>query len=184
MEINGERRIAAAREEVWRALNDPDILRHCIPGCEALVAAGDNAFDGTMTARIGPVTAKFSGKVTLADLDPPNGYRLVGEGKGTAGFAKGEASVRLVAAESATVLSYSAKAQVGGKLAQVGSRLLEGTTRKLAEQFFARLDEALTVPAPAVATPVPVAGKAGVPAWTWAAILVVAVALLVWYFAS
>jgi hypothetical protein len=142
MDIKGAYRIAAAREKVWAALNDPEILRACLPGCEALEKTGDNGYTATIKAKIGPVSAKFSGAVTLEDLDPPKGYRIVGEGKGgVAGFAKGGAKVTLADEGAATLLSYDAEAKVGGKLAQIGSRLVLGTARKLADDFFRKFAE-------------------------------------------
>ena len=189
MEIDGEQRIPAAREDVWTALNDPQTLRLCIPGCDSLERISESAFDGTVTAKVGPVKAAFGGRVTLSDIDPPNGYTLTGEGKGTAGFAKGEASVRLREDGGETVLSYTAKAQVGGKLAQVGSRLIDGTVRKLSGQFFANLSEHLsasevapTVAAPAPETPATTFGGLSPKAWTVG--LIALAALLLWVFVA
>jgi carbon monoxide dehydrogenase subunit G len=142
MDMTGEYRIAAPREAVWAGLNDPAILQACIPGCETLEKTGDNEFKATVRIKIGPVSARFGGKVTLTDLDPPNGYRIVGEGSGgAAGFAKGGATVNLTSEGSETILRYKADAQVGGKLAQVGSRLIEGTSNKLAGEFFSAFAE-------------------------------------------
>jgi len=142
MEIKGEYRIPATRETVWQALNDPDVLRECIPGCEALEKVSDTQLTATVKAKVGPVSAKFSGEVTLEDLNPPEGYRIVGEGKGgVAGFAKGGAVVHLAEDGGDTVLTYDADAKVGGKLAQIGSRLIQGTARKLADQFFRNFAE-------------------------------------------
>jgi len=137
MEIKGAFRIAAPRATVWAALNDPNVLRKCLPGCEKLQKESDTRLAATLQAKVGPVSAKFSGVVTLLDLDPPNSYRIVGEGKGgIAGFAKGSATVTLREDQGATILGYDAQAQVGGKLAQIGSRLVLGTARKLADEFF------------------------------------------------
>jgi len=137
MEMTGEQVIPVSQQATWDALNDLAVLKACIPGCESLVASGDNQFDVVLTAKVGPVSAKFKGKLTLADLDPPNGYNIAFEGQGgVAGFAKGGAEVRLLPDGSGTKLSYAAKANVGGKLAQIGSRLIDGTARKLADQFF------------------------------------------------
>jgi carbon monoxide dehydrogenase subunit G len=145
MEIKGAYKIAAPRQTVWAALNDPVILKKCLPGCEKLEKDGDNAFTATIKAKVGPVSAKFSGAVTLQDLDPPNGYRIVGEGKGgVAGFAKGGAKVTLTEEGGATVLAYDAEAKVGGKLAQIGSRLIDGTARKMADDFFSKFAALLT----------------------------------------
>jgi uncharacterized protein len=187
MEIDGEQRIAASTEDVWKALNDPQALRQCIPGCDSLERISENEFDGSVTAKVGPVKATFGGRVTLSDIDPPNGYTLNGKGQGTAGFAKGEANVRLRADGGGTVLSYTAKAQVGGKLAQVGSRLIDGTVRKLAGQFFANLSGHLAADkeAPAAAPPeVPATTSGGLSPKAWIAGLIVLAALLAWVYAA
>ena len=139
MDLTGNVRIPAARDAVWRALNDPEILRRCIPGCERMEREEGDVFTATVAAKVGPVSARFSGKVSLADVDAPNGYRLVGEGSGgVAGFGKGEAAVTLSDEDGGTILSYVAKAKVGGKLAQIGQRLVDATARKLADDFFTR----------------------------------------------
>ena len=139
MEIKGEYRIAAPREKVFAALNDPAVLQACIPGCESLEKTSDTEMKAKVRMRIGPVSAAFSGKVTLSDLDPPNGYRISGEGQGgAAGFAKGGAVVALKEDGSDTVLTYNVDAQVGGKIAQVGARLIDGTAKKLADEFFSK----------------------------------------------
>jgi uncharacterized protein len=139
-------------------LNNPDVLKACIPGCEELNKTSDTELVAKVIAKIGPVKAAFGGKVTLSDLDPPNGYTITGEGQGgAAGFAKGGAKVRLEAVDggAATVLHYAADAQIGGKLAQIGSRLVEGTAKKLADEFFAAFAaQAATAPAsPSAAAP-------------------------------
>lgn len=137
MDMNGERLIPAPRQVVWAALNDPEILRACIPGCESLEKTSDTEMTATAAVKLGPVAAKFSGKLTLSDLDPPNGYKLSGEGRGgPAGFAKGSAAVRLADAEGGTLLSYTVSAQVGGKIAQVGGRLIDATAKSMTDQFF------------------------------------------------
>jgi carbon monoxide dehydrogenase subunit G len=154
MNLTGEYRIPAPREAVWAALNNPDVLKACIPGCEELTKASDTELVAKVVAKIGPVKAAFGGKVTLSDLDPPNGYTITGEGQGgAAGFAKGGAKVRLEAADggAATVLHYAADAQIGGKLAQIGSRLVEGTAKKLADEFFAAFAVQAAAGAPATA---------------------------------
>ncbi|BAI73968.1 carbon monoxide dehydrogenase subunit G (plasmid) [Azospirillum sp. B510] len=151
MDMSGSQRIEASREAVWAALNDPEILRQCIPGCEEVVRQSDTEMTAKVVAKVGPVSAKFTGKVTLSDLDPPNGYTISGEGSGgVAGFGKGGATVSLSDDGGATVLTYTAKAQVGGKLAQIGSRLVDATARKMAEDFFARFTQ-IVGPAPAEA---------------------------------
>jgi carbon monoxide dehydrogenase subunit G len=152
MDLTGEYRIPAPREAVWAALNNPDVLKACIPGCEELNKTADTEFVARVVAKIGPVKAGFGGKVTLSDLDPPNGYTISGEGQGgAAGFAKGNAKVRLepVDGGGATILRYSADAQIGGKLAQIGSRLVEGSAKKLADEFFAAFAAQVSVEAPA-----------------------------------
>jgi carbon monoxide dehydrogenase subunit G len=138
MTMNGEVQLAAPREVVWDKLNDPEVLKACIPGCDSLEMLSDHEFQAVATNRIGPVKATFKGKVTLSDLDPPNGYKISGQGDGgIAGFAKGGAVVNLKPAEGGgTVLSYSVEAQIGGKLAQLGQRLVNGAAKKLADQFF------------------------------------------------
>ena len=142
MEMKGEYRIPASRETVWQALNDPDVLRACIPGCQELEQTSETSFAATVKTKVGPVSATFKGEVELEDIDPPAGYRIQGEGTGgVAGFAKGGASVRLAEDGGETVLTYDAEARVGGKLAQIGSRLIAGTARKLADQFFGNFAE-------------------------------------------
>jgi len=143
MEMSGEQRIPAPRSVVWEALNDPEVLKASIPGCESLERneAGDG-FDAQVRAKVGPVSAKFAGTVTLSDINPPESYTISGEGKGgAAGFAKGGAKVSLTEAEGETLLSYAAEAKVGGKLAQLGSRLIDGTARKMADDFFSRFSQ-------------------------------------------
>lgn len=137
MDMTGEYTIKAPREAVWAALNDPDMLKGAIAGCEELVKDGDG-FKATVVAKVGPVKAKFGGRVTLSDLDPPSGYTITGEGQGgAAGFAKGGAKVRLKDdGAGGTLLQYEANAQIGGKLAQIGSRLIDGTAKKMADDFF------------------------------------------------
>lgn len=150
MEIKGEYRIAAPREKVFAALNDQEILKACIPGCESLEKLSDTEMTAKVRLRIGPVSAAFGGKVTLSDIDPPNGYKISGEGQGgVAGFAKGGAVVRLTDDEGVTVLAYDVDAQVGGKIAQVGARLITGTAKKLADQFFGKFAEMVGAPPPA-----------------------------------
>ena len=147
MELNGERTLAADRDAVWQALNDPEILRQCILGCEEIERLSDDEMDAKVTAKFGPVKAKFAANIQLQEVNPPESYRLVGEGKGgVAGFAKGHADVRLEAITSesgapATQLTYTADMQVGGKLAQVGSRLVSGTSNKIINTFFERFAE-------------------------------------------
>jgi carbon monoxide dehydrogenase subunit G len=145
MDITGEYRIAAPRERVWAALNDPDVLRRALPGCKTLEQTGAQEFSATVVAKVGPVAATFKGKVELADLDPPNGYTLTGRGQGgPAGFAKGSARVRLAAEGEATVLTYVATVDLGGKLAAVGGRLVAGVAKSMADTFFATFSAVVT----------------------------------------
>ena len=142
MEMTGHYQIPASREKVWAALNDPVVLKACIPGCEDLEKLSDTEMTATVKAKVGPVSATFKGNVTLSNLDPPNGCTITGEGKGgPAGFAKGGADVTLAEDDGATLLTYTAKAQVGGKLAQVGARLIDATAKQMADQFFAAFVE-------------------------------------------
>jgi uncharacterized protein len=142
MEMTGEQLIPLPQEKTWRALNDTEILKTCIPGCESIDKQSDNEYLLTMTAKVGPVSAKFKGKMTLSEIDPPHAYTLLFEGQGgVAGFAKGQASVRLVPEGDGTKLGYAVKAMVGGKLAQVGARLIDGVAKKLSEQFFSAFNE-------------------------------------------
>lgn len=138
MELSDQQNIKASREQVFAALNDPEILRQCIPGCEGLDKISDTEMTAKVTLKVGPVKAKFSGAVTLSNLNPPDSYTITGEGKGgAAGFAKGGADIELhTESDGSTTLKYNVKVNVGGKIAQLGSRLMESTTRKLASQFF------------------------------------------------
>ena len=139
MDMTGERRIPAPRQKVWDALNDPAILKACIPGCETLEKTSDTDLKATAAVKIGPIAARFTGKVQLVNLDPPNSYRIQGEGAGgVAGFAKGGADVTLADEGINTILSYDVKAQVGGKIAQLGARLIDATAKQMADQFFDR----------------------------------------------
>jgi carbon monoxide dehydrogenase subunit G len=152
MEIKGEYKIAAPRDKVFAALNDPAVLQACIPGCESLEKTSDTEMKAKVRMRIGPVSASFSGKVTLSDIDPPNGYRISGEGQGgAAGFAKGGAVVALREDAGETVLTYNVDAQVGGKIAQVGARLIDGTAKKLADEFFGKFATMVGGPPPGAA---------------------------------
>lgn len=144
MKLTGEYAIPAPKETVWEALNDPAILQECIPGCESFDSSGDNEFVAQVTAKVGPVKAKFKGKIALSDLVPPQSYRITGEGQGgAAGFAKGGATVSLRDAGDSTVLSYEVDATVGGKLAQIGQRLIDSTAKKMADDFFGAFSEHL-----------------------------------------
>ena len=152
MQMNDSQRIPAARDKVWAALNDPEVLKQCIPGCQNLDMSAPNEMTATVVFKVGPVKATFGGKVTLSDLDPPNSYRISGEGSGgVAGFAKGGATVRLEAeSDDVTILHYQVDAQIGGKLAQLGGRLIDSTAKKLAAEFFTSFAAVVGEP---VATP-------------------------------
>ena len=139
MDMTGERRIPAPRQIVWEALNDPEVLKASIPGCESLEKLADDQMKATAAIKVGPISARFTGKVQLTDIDPPNGYRISGEGQGgVAGFAKGGANVTLTDDGADTLLSYQVNAQVGGKLAQLGGRLIDATAKQMADAFFDR----------------------------------------------
>jgi carbon monoxide dehydrogenase subunit G len=145
LEMSGEYVLPQSREKVYAALNDAEMLKKCIPGCEELVKESDNEFAAVVKLAVGPVSARFKGRVRLEDLDPPNGYRIAGEGEGgVAGFAKGGATVKLTEVPEGTKLTYNAEANVGGKIAQLGQRLLAGTSKKIADKFFANFTAALS----------------------------------------
>ncbi len=153
MDMTGERRIPAPRETVWAALNDPEVLKAAIPGCESLEKTSETEMKATASVKIGPIAARFTGKVQLSDIDPPNGYTIGGEGQGgVAGFAKGGAKVRLEPDGGATLLRYEVNAQVGGKIAQLGARLIDATAKSMADQFFNRFTAHLTPPEAAEAS--------------------------------
>jgi carbon monoxide dehydrogenase subunit G len=163
MEMAGEQLILLEQNLVWDALNDPQILKECIPGCESIKQTAENQYAIVMTAAVGPVKAKFNGSLTLSDIAPPNSYSLAFTGSGgAAGFGKGGAHVSLVPEGNGTKLVYTATAQVGGKLAQVGSRLIDGVAKKVAEEFFTRFKAAL--PAPAETAPLPPVADPVIPA--------------------
>jgi len=144
MVMTGEQQLAAPREKVWAMLNDPAVLKSCIPGCETLDVIGENEFQAVATNKIGPVKARFKGKVRLTDMNPPTSYRISGEGDGgVAGFAKGGATVSLSDKDGGTLLTYNVEAQIGGKLAQLGQRLVNGAAKKLADDFFTRFAQAV-----------------------------------------
>jgi len=188
MEMTSTRVVDAPPEKVWAALNDPAVLKDAVPGCETLERVSDNEWRAVVAARVGPVSARFNGRMLLADLDPPNGYTLKFEGQGgAAGFANGEARVSLAPADGGkTALTYTAKAQVGGKLAQIGSRLIDGAAAKMADDFFARFAALLAPPAPAVdvadagvAAPGAPPSSGGKPVIRYVAIVAIAL-LLAW----
>ena len=149
MEMKGEQLIPAPQQAVWDALNDPGVLKACVPGCESIEKSGDNEYQVLMVARVGPVSAKFKGRLTLSDINPPSSYSISFEGQGgAAGFAKGSAQVSLSSEGAHTRLSYEVKANVGGKLAQIGSRLVDAAAKKVADDFFRNLNENFASAAP------------------------------------
>jgi carbon monoxide dehydrogenase subunit G len=189
MELTGEHLIPVPQQKVWDALNDPEVLKACIQGCETIERVSDTEFKVALTAAVGPVKAKFNGKLLLSDLNPPTSYALTFEGSGgAAGFGKGGATVVLAPDGDGTKLVYSAKATVGGKLAQVGSRLIDGVAAKMASDFFVRFNEKIApAPAPAlgaapgeaVAAPAPAGGGTR----TWIIVGVIVLILIAAYFA-
>jgi len=182
MQLSDEIRIDAPREKVYAALNDPEILKKSIPGCEEIEQISETELVATVVTRIGPIKAKFKGQVTLSDLNPPQSYTISGEGKGgTAGFAKGGAKVSLEEDGGATILRYDVQADVGGKLAQLGGRLIEGTAKNLAGDFFNAFSEAVAGPAEDGA-PVVALKKAGIHPMVWVIGAVIALGVL--YFLS
>lgn len=205
MDMSGEQIIPAPRAMVWAALNDPEILKQAIPGCEVIEKHSDTELSATVVAKVGPVKATFKGKVTLSDIDPPNGYTISGEGQGgAAGFGKGGAKVALSDVPEGTKLAYTASAQVGGKLAQIGARLVDGAAKKMADDFFVRFNEivaakasaeaapaaapeaaasaAPAAPPPAAAPSATPATGGGIPAWAWIGGLIVVVLVATWLF--
>lgn len=181
MKMSGEKILNAPQTKVWAALNDTDVLRQSIPGCESFEQQPDGSYKATVAAKIGPVQARFNGIVRLSDLDPPNGYTISGEGSGgAAGSAKGGAKVRLARADGGTRLTWDADAQISGKLAQIGSRLIESTANHMAGQFFDRFSQVIAGAEP------PQASAAGmIPPWIWiaAAVGVAALAVLIYVLA-
>ncbi|TSA11276.1 MAG: carbon monoxide dehydrogenase [Betaproteobacteria bacterium] len=180
MEMTGEQIIPAAQAEVWRGLNDPEVLKSCISGCESIERLSDTEYTIVTTAAIGPVKAKFRGKLQLADIDAPNSYSLAFDGQGgVAGFGKGSAKVSLTAEGASTRLSYAVKAQVGGKLAQIGSRLIDGVAKKLADDFFTAFNQKMAATSTAPERS-PIAAKAtpgASPLW-WVIGVIAIIALL------
>ena len=195
MEMAGERRIAATPQRVWEALNDPEVLRQCIPGCQSLEKEADDRFKAVAEIKIGPIGARFKGAVTLSELDPPNGYTISGQGNGgVAGNAKGTAKVRLSADGAGTLLAYTVDAQVGGRMAQLGGPLIDATARNMADKFFNKFGDLVSgVPAavaptgaeaaPSGTDPVAIAAPAAAPLatpvggfpWAWAIALGLAI---------
>lgn len=196
MDMQGSRSLAITQQQAWDALNDPEVLKLCIPGCDKVEPTGENQYAVGMAVKIGPVSAKFSGKITLSDIVPPQSYAIGFDGQGgVAGFGKGKAQVSLQPTEGGCELSYTVNAQVGGKIAQLGQRLIDGAAKGMAEDFFKRFDdemqrrypapEAVAAEAPAAAAAAseavaPVASQGGVPVWAWWVGAVVVAALVLW----
>jgi uncharacterized protein len=198
MEMQGSRQLAITQQQAWDALNDPAVLKACIPGCDKVEPTGENQYSIGMALKIGPVSAKFTGKIALSDINPPQSYTISFEGQGgPAGFGKGSAKVQLTPNDRGNELAYSVQASVGGKIAQLGQRLIDGAAKSMAEDFFKRFDEAMQVRHPeayaaqaqadaaagVVVAPAaqPAAGPLGVPVWVWiagAVALAAAIALL------
>jgi uncharacterized protein len=178
MDMTGEQLIFLPQQRVWEALNDPGILKACIPGCESIEKVSDTEYKVLLTAAIGPVKAKFNGKLLLADLNPPHSYSIAFEGTGgAAGFGKGIAQVSLLPEDNGTLLTYKATASVGGKLAQIGSRLIDGVAKKMSDDFFAKFN-ATVAPAPGPAAGATGEARRGVPTWAWVASAIVVLLIL------
>lgn len=144
MEMQGQRQLGVTQQQAWEALNDPEMLKKCVPGCDKMELQQDGGYAVGMAVKIGPVSAKFSGKIALVDVNPPESYTLNFEGQGgVAGFGKGSSQVKLSPNEAGTLLDYSVNAQVGGKIAQLGQRLVDGAAKGMAEDFFSRFEAAL-----------------------------------------
>jgi carbon monoxide dehydrogenase subunit G len=187
MEMQGSRQLGVTQQQAWDSLNDPEVLKACIPGCEKVEATGENEYAVAMAVRIGPVSAKFAGKITLADINPPESYTISFDGSGgAAGFGKGNARVTLTPEGEGCTLSYTVGAQVGGKIAQLGQRLVDGAAKSMAEDFFKRFDQEMQRRYPsAAAAQVPQAAlpepdtKPLVPVWAWI-VGAIGIALAVW----
>lgn len=187
MDMQGNRQLAVTQQQTWDALNDPEVLKACIPGCEKVEPTGENQYAVAMALKIGPVAAKFAGKINLSDLQPPQSYTIGFDGQGgAAGFGKGTAQVKLTPNEGGCDLGYTVHASVGGKIAQLGQRLIDGAAKSLAEDFFKRFDEEMQRRFPAeyaARPPVPAptaAGGAKVPSWVWVIVALIVIGLIWW----
>lgn len=168
MEMSGSRQLPAPQAEVWRKLNDVDVLKRCIPGCETLEKTGENDLKATVALRLGPMSVRFNGDVQLQNLNPPNSYRIAGQGKGgPAGFASGHADVTLAPKDGGTLLSYAVQSTVGGKIAQLGARLIDATAAQLADEFFAKFAAEFPAPAGSGLATAPKAVPATGASWIW-----------------
>lgn len=184
MEMQGTRQLAINQQQAWDALNDPEVLKLCIPGCDKIEATADNQYSMGVSLKIGPLAAKFAGKIVLSDIQAPNSYTIAFEGQGgPAGFGKGNAKVQLLPNENGLELVYTVHATVGGKIAQVGQRLIDGVAKSMAEDFFKRFDEEMQRRYPEAYAEKPAAAEqaaadgtaAGVPSWVWWAAAAIAV---------
>ena len=165
MEMTGEQLIPASQQETWSALNDPEVLRSCVPGCESITKVNENEYQVQMTARVGPVSAKFRGRLSIFDIKPPDSYSLAFEGQGgAAGFAKGAAQVALTPQGKQTKLGYQVKANVGGKLAQIGSRLVDAAAKKVADEFFENFKRRMSAEDTTVVLPTEASAHGAAPA--------------------
>ncbi len=186
MDMQGSRQLAVTQQQAWEALNDPEVLKVCIPGCDSIEATGENAYALVNAIKVGPVSAKFKGAIQLADIDAPNRYTINFEGNGgVAGFGKGSAKVVLTPNEQGCELGYTVNASVGGKIAQVGQRLIDGVAKSMAESFFKRFDEEMQRRHPAAegavacATDADVA-RGGIPTWAWILLAIVLILGIGW----
>lgn len=187
MDMQGARQLAVTQQQVWEALNDPEVLKACVPGCESIEAAGENRYAMVNAIRVGPVAAKFKGSIALADIQAPASYTLHFEGNGgAAGFGKGSAKVTLTPNDSGCELGYTVNATVGGKIAQVGQRLIDGVAKSMAESFFKRFDEEMQKRHPAEGAVVAATGNdsaaasGGIPSWVWIAVAIVVILGAAW----
>lgn len=194
MDMQGSRQLAVTQQQAWDALNDPEVLKACIPGCESIEATGENAYALVNAIKVGPVAAKFRGAIQLADIQAPGSYTINFKGNGgVAGFGKGSAKVVLTPNDAGCELGYTVNATVGGKIAQVGQRLIDGVAKSMAESFFQRFDEEMQRRHPAAEAPAGEAaagqavvparvpgGEAGVPAWVWVLVAIVVIVAIGW----
>ncbi|MBS0444408.1 MAG: carbon monoxide dehydrogenase subunit G [Proteobacteria bacterium] len=187
MELQGQRVIPASVEQTWAALNDPEVLKACIAGCESMERTGDNAYTALVAVKVGPVSARFKGNLQMTNVQPPTRYTINFDGQGgVAGFGKGSADVALESQGAETLLKYAAKAQVGGKLAQIGSRLIDAAAAKITEDFFKAFEGRLqaSVPVPAADAAAPVAVQASSKRFVWLIGAIVILAILYFLFAG
>ena len=194
MDMQGSRQLAITQQQAWDALNDPAVLKACIPGCDKVEPTGENQYAIGMSVKVGPVAAKFAGKISLSDIVPPKSYSINFEGQGgAAGFGKGNSAVTLTPNDAGCLLDYTVHASVGGKIAQLGQRLIDGVAKSMAEDFFKRFDDAMqaahpaayaaqaeaTIAQPPVLASAKESASAGIPLWVWIGIAaVIAVAIL------